>query len=107
MLSSRRMSVVWLAGGGCAGRLGWGEERVDLCFACDELSDAELTCLRGSERDVRVLGEFGPRVEARMSPPSGWNTAIAPAALVVVASELGGGHATGSQSETVAAEGDC
>ncbi len=58
-----------LVGQGGTGRLGPGEQRVNVRLAANRVADAELAALRRSERDVRVFGQLRAGVEPRRSPP--------------------------------------
>lgn len=82
-------TVVRSVGERRSGGLGLAEYGVDLGLARDRVSDAELACLRRTERDLRVLRQLGPGVETQDQSAPELEHRDRPGRLDVVAGPLG------------------
>src|SRR5665213_2542395 len=100
-------TVVRSVGERGSGVLGLGEQRVDLGLARDRVSDAELACLRRTERNLGVLRELGARVERQHQPARQLEQHDSPGRLDIVAGELTADHPARLQSEAVSVELEC
>src|SRR5436190_7930830 len=97
-------SIVRFLGQRCASRHGLREQRVHVRFARNDMTDAELSRLRRSERNVRVLGQLRPRVERQRQPIAQVEHHNVASGSYLVTFVLGAGDAGRSKPETVAVE---